>query len=547
MKLPTHLYIYNKLRCHARLFTFFAVLMGVFCPFSLSAAVQRPAVGPRSVVPVVKPRAQQHRTPYDVTLLSENFDLFTAGSEDRPDERDLCEEQREWQIDPALLQTPGWNGGGIYQAGGCACIYAYLDDFSQQYYLGYLESPRFDTTASRGEFVVCFRARSVIEQDWLGVCGVPTNHSEAKQKFAVIGREWGYYEVTLSCGDENTCVQFEPTSDACFIDDVRIIQVLDDDEGGDDYALATPATLPVLDNSEQGYTARWQAVEGAEDYALYDYLYYTTRHDGEAFDYVNTDFSAITHGSVDAPLTPGGESDFYRYLDDIVDRADWMAYMPMYAGGCLGLDNGYASMMPAGISSPALRLAAPGSDLHVSVDVMSPALTTMTLYVYGERGPLGDVEIPLTPEWTTQTVTLPECEDGVSFELVVEDLDAGYAFIDNLRVWQELPAGTTGHVATGYYETAETSYYVPTAAAPAGYRHAFSVSAYRYERDEEGDVTDYTMSAWSDPCFADGLPADGIVRLRTTAPVAERAYSITGRSAHGADRIVIKDGRKHIR
>lgn len=488
---------------------------------------------------------------HDVVLLSENFNLFTKGSEASPDPVDLCLEQNNWVIDPALLQTPGWNGGGIYQAGGCASIYTYFDDYSRDYYLGYLESPRFDTSASRGEFVVCFRARTVLEQDWLGVCGVPTNHSEAKQKFAVIGREWGYYEVTLSCGDDNTCVQFEPLSDACFIDDVRILQVIDDEPDLPGYALDTPETLAVDDCTAEGYTARWRAVDGAEDYALYDYLYYTTQHDGEAFDYINTDFSAIDDGTVDSPVNPGGDSDFYCYLDDVVGRADWMAYMPMWAGGCLALDNSYYAMMPAGLSSPALQLAAPGTDLSFALDAMSPTLTTMTLYAYGEKGMLGDVEIELTPEWKHHEVTIPSCPSGVSFELAVEDQEAGLAFVDNLHVWQMLPAGTTARVATGYYETPLTSQYIATPssvvnASGAEGRHAFIVSAYQYERDEEGDIVDYVMSAWTAPTFADGQSEAGLQPVaRPVCPGA--AYSLAGRPATQRDRIIIRGGRTMMR
>lgn len=487
------------------------------------------------------------RTPHDVVILAENFDRFSAGTEANPDRRDLCEEQREWCIDPALLQTPGWNGGGIYQAGGCAMIYTYFNDYDGNDYLGYLESPRFDTSETRGEFVVCFRARSVLEQDWLGVCGVPTNHSEAKQKFAVIGKDWGYYEVTLQCGDENTCVQFEPLSDACFIDDVRIIQVVDDEVEPVDQ-LDAPEVLPVDDYTPQGYTARWKAVKGADDYALYDYIYYTTRADGEAFDYINTDFSTITEGSIDEPVNTGEDNEYYRYLDDLVGRADWMAYMPMWAGGCLALDNSYASMMPAGLSSPTFRLAAPGSDLNVSLHVMSPTLTTMTLYLYGQKGEIDDFEIHLKGNWSTQTVTIRNCPDDVSFELVVEDQDPGYVFIDKLRVWQDLPAGTTAHVATGYYETADTKQYVATPAAPDGYRHAFSVSAYKYEIDEEGDVVDYTMSPWTYPAFADGQAPEGLRTISDDVRSHTRGiYDLLGRRANASARLRLEDGRKVIR
>lgn len=542
-----HTILYTIMHNYNRTLTLIAVMVTSLSLSAQSTPSMQRSKAQRHPAGIAMPKAAAQRTPCDVTLLSEDFNKFTAGTEAHPDQHDLCEEKRDWCIDPALLQTPGWNGGGIYQAGGCANIYTYYNDFDGQHYLGYLESPRFDTTASRGEFIVCFRARSVLEQDWLGVCGVPTNHSEAKQKFAVIGQEWGYYEVTLHCGDENTCVQFEPLSESCFIDDVRIIQVLDDGEGdvADEKRLDTPEALPVDDYSPEGYTARWNPVNGAEDYAVYDQLYFTSTQEGATFDYIDTDFSRITAGSEDAPENPGGDNDFYSYLDDFVDRADWLAYLPMYAGGCLAFDNSYAEIMPAGISSPSLSLGAPGSDLYISMAVKSPSLSTMTLYAYGKSGPLGDVTIPLTPEWRTHTVTIPACEDGVSFELVIEDMEPGVAFLDDLHVWQHLPKGTTAHVAASYHETAATSMYIATAPSN-GCRHAFTVSAYQYSRDEEGDVTDYVMSRWSAPIFADGLPAEGIVRIHNALPVTLQ-HSIDGRLATGSERFVISGGRTMLK
>lgn len=482
---------------------------------------------------------------HDKLLIAENFDKFTKGSETAPDKTDLCLEELGWCISPDLLQTPGWNGGGIYQAGGCAMIYAYFNDFDNNYYLGYLESPRFDTTASRGEFTVCFRARTVLEQDWLGVCGVPTNQKEAQQKFAVISQDWGYYEVTLQCGDGNTSVQFEPLSDGCFIDDIRIIQVIDDTPDVPEYALDTPVILPVEDYSPSGYTAQWLPVDDADDYAVYDYLYYTARSDGEAFDYINTDFSLITEGSIDTPVEPAGGNDFYFYLDDIVGRADWIAYMPMYGGGSLAFDNSYSSMMPSGIESPTLHLACPDSDLELSFDIMSPTLTSLGIYAYGQQAMVGSLMVPITSEWKKHHITIPQCPDGVVLEMVVENAEAGYVFLDNLRVWQTLPAGTTAHVATAYYETPGTSLRIDTPSTPAGYRHAFSVSAYKYKYDEEGDVIDYDMSPWTEPTFADGLSPEGIIRTRNTT-LPSYTFSLNGRTAAPADRLVIKDGRKMI-
>lgn len=463
----------------------------------------------------------------DVVLLEEDFSKFTKGSEASPDPHDLCLKELDWCISPSLLQTPGWNGGGIYQAGGCACIYGYQDDKSGLFELGYLESPRFDASACQGTFIVCFRARSVLEQEWFGVCGVP-DQGKAEQKFAVIGKEWANYEVTLNCGDGSTRVQFEPLDDQCFIDDIRIIQVYSD-EGGNtpQYDLPTPASPYVSNYSSKGYTAHWGASAGAEDYALYDYLYHTAVTDGEAFDYINADFSRVIAGSESMPVSPGSDRDFSILLDDVTDRADWLLYMPMFAGGCIGVDNSMGAMMPAGIESPNLHVCK-DLPLYIEFDVRSDNLSTLNLYSYGATAALGETQLEVTPKWTRKRVTLSKSPEQVSLEFVVADAEPGYMFFDNLHVWQELPQGTTASVAYSYLETPATSIYVPTSTTPSGYRHAFIVSAYQYAYDEEGDIVDYTMSAWTSPVFADGQPAERVVRVRLSVDSAS-TFDIFGR------------------
>ena len=124
-------------------------------------------------------------------------------------------------------------------------------------------------------------------------------------------------------------------------------------------------------------------------------------------------------------------------------------------------------------------------------------------------------------------------------------MDPGFAYIDNLHIWQNLHSGTTARIATSYLETADTKQFVATPSTPSGYRHAFSVSAYKYERDNEGDIIDYIMSAWSDPYFPDGGAEAGIVRTHTYADAAP-AYNISGRRAATSDRLIIRQDRKTI-
>ena len=57
----------------------------------------------------------------EIVLVSEDFAKFTAGSEDDPDGTELSD-WNDGTIDAKYTQQPGWRGGFVYQAGGCAYL-----------------------------------------------------------------------------------------------------------------------------------------------------------------------------------------------------------------------------------------------------------------------------------------------------------------------------------------------------------------------------------------------------------------------------------------
>jgi hypothetical protein len=54
-------------------------------------------------------------------VLEEDFSLFTAGSEDMPDDVNIAPEvDYTYLVDTAYTHQPGWLGYYVFQAGGCA-------------------------------------------------------------------------------------------------------------------------------------------------------------------------------------------------------------------------------------------------------------------------------------------------------------------------------------------------------------------------------------------------------------------------------------------
>ena len=60
-------------------------------------------------------------------VISETFALFTKGSEEAPDTKDLTSSSTGMIAD-ALTQQPGWSGAGIYSAGGSCLLAPYYDE-----------------------------------------------------------------------------------------------------------------------------------------------------------------------------------------------------------------------------------------------------------------------------------------------------------------------------------------------------------------------------------------------------------------------------------
>ena len=88
-------------------------------------------------------------------VLEEDFSLFTAGSEDMPDNVNIAPEvDYTYLVDTAYTHQPGWLGYYVFQAGGCAALKEY--EYYGYMYGGYISTPEAELY---GEVTVTFRAR----------------------------------------------------------------------------------------------------------------------------------------------------------------------------------------------------------------------------------------------------------------------------------------------------------------------------------------------------------------------------------------------------
>jgi len=194
-------------------------------------------------------------------VLSEDFSKFTAGSEDAPDMTNITTSDGEIMQD--YINTYGWSGVNIYQAGGCC----FLADGTE----ALLMTPSIDLSADNGNFEIQFsyRAQSgsanvyIISQTY----GGPQPHGMK----ASCDENWKTGVATFNgYGGSQTVIQFYGDA-PIFIDDITITQKESSETVS---TISAPVIMDATDVTDNSFTANWQTVTTATAYLL-DVFYFS--------------------------------------------------------------------------------------------------------------------------------------------------------------------------------------------------------------------------------------------------------------------------------
>ena len=201
-----------------------------------------------------------------ITVIEEDFSLFTAGTEDEPDKTFL--EGTNEVIPSKYTHTPGWKGRGIMSAGGAVCIGLVTDPYTQATMTGQIELPELDLHKDAGRAYLSFRAKPLPpDVDMLTIRWVTT--PDAENPMGYTGEEqtvyiqpgmWQTVEMDLTECPENACVQIFSEYHEVLIDDIRIMQHQPE--------VDAPKALKWTDYTGDSFTAHWTKVEGADHYIL---------------------------------------------------------------------------------------------------------------------------------------------------------------------------------------------------------------------------------------------------------------------------------------
>lgn len=221
-------------------------------------------------------------------VLQETFSKFTAGSEEAPDMTNIL--NSEGIILQDYIETYGWAGISVYQAGGCA----YLANDGESL----LATPVLDLSADGGKFNISVSLRSKgtsgkVYMIWGDASGM------IDYRVATVSNEWGTYTVEATGGVRQTMLQFYADTDF-LIDDIVVEQVADEEV--EEPSLEAPKADNVAGVVDGSFTAVWSAVPDATRYLLDVYRYENNERVNEFQDKkvagTSCEVSGLTDGAI---------------------------------------------------------------------------------------------------------------------------------------------------------------------------------------------------------------------------------------------------------
>lgn len=452
-------------------------------PSVAAVKVHRPQQGIQSAVTVADRVALGKPAPAQVlatmpkasaaAVLSEDFSKCVKGSEQTPDAEGVV-----GNIDASLTAKDGWVGATFHQAGGCAFLDLYAAEYQgQTMNVSLLDTPALGLTSEQTIVEVKFRARTKNGgQTPFYIINADASDSSTLSTVSLsITGEWADYTAYVTKCNRNSFLEFQTESAPFYIDDITVGAVP---------PLDTPKVLAATDITPDGFTANWTAVDDATGYIVNPKVLRTS--DGLSPRYMlNADFNSITQGTIDDPVLP--QYSVYS-LDDIVPQKGWLARLPYFANGCLGLSNEligtYGNSL---LQSPTLNLSGAGGVINAKMrylvkDVDMFQVNMYQVYADG-RVSLRATKMVYTNEennvWKDLEFTLGGGTVSSMIVVILPETTRGTVFFDTLSFDQVLDEGTRYSEPLASINSTSCSVRIDTPDAEETDNFAYSVTAYR--------------------------------------------------------------------
>ncbi len=246
------------------------------------AAIKKSSVMPRKVEAKDKASAIDYDLYKATVLISENFDKFTAGTPEAPDTKVL-----DGFIANSMTQTPGWSAYYVYQAGGCVRVARSENNNAN------ISTPVIEIPNNGKPVYISFKAKlsqDNTDRDWAEVyMSEVTDGSVSKvfyNDYEYVYDEWKEYNFEFKKQRNGTqyFFSFNGYDADVLIDDIKIMFL--------DEKVKSPVAEAYSNFKTDGFTANWQAVEGADSYLV---SLYTINNDRDKTrNYIEKDRSVTT-------------------------------------------------------------------------------------------------------------------------------------------------------------------------------------------------------------------------------------------------------------
>ena len=219
------------------------------------------------------------------------------------------------------------------------------------------------------------------------------------------------------------------------------------------HSLTVPQNITARTNDDNTVTISWDAVQGAEYYELTAMRAYEAETD-ETYVLSRENFDRLV--SPGKPSVPDYKNlPMEETLDEWTDQPGWIAKNPAHINGAYGLIGYYAQNYGDDVflESPIMDLTAGGGKVKFSADLYAQQIDLydecaarfeMYRYIYDEKGKPRMIR---TDTWSTPSLADEWMNYGADLTGGTEEsvlsiwATAGYLYIDNIEISQQLKAG----------------------------------------------------------------------------------------------------------
>lgn len=296
--------------------------------------------------------------------------------------------------------------------------------------------------------------------------------------------------------------------------------------------LPVPVVKDATNVSDAGFTANWEAVEGAEGYLPIVLMAHKAAADEQYF-LLNEDFHRVTVGTEEEPEYLG----LFVSLEEYMSRGEWVGIMPVCVDGMIGLDNELGSQgLPGTLYSPAYDLSKDGGKAKLAFRAKGTDVASVVVTLYDDDEKILFTETkPLTADWSNLTFDLTGGKAESTIEIMVSD-GAGILYIDDLQVSQNLKTGEVTEFFYASRQVVETYSTFETPDKGTGDSYSFMVACYVFNEEDEPVISDFSERKEVGPNTSVSSTEDSDIRvyvagnlhvvLAAPAPVA--VYTVNG-------------------